>query len=69
LVCKPFWRKTDAFLRSSRNFNVYFGFLSALWLGISKLIDVARGIYGHLITNNPWFFIALTMMIMGTLLL
>ncbi|MDR6404407.1 MULTISPECIES: glycosyltransferase family 2 protein [Chryseobacterium] len=45
-----------------------FGFLSALWLGISKLIDVSRGIYGHLITNNPWFFIALTMMIMGTLL-
>ncbi len=45
-----------------------FGFLSALWLGISKLIDVSRGIYGHLITNNPWFYIALTMMIMGTLL-
>ncbi|HAO28802.1 MAG TPA: glycosyltransferase [Chryseobacterium indologenes] len=45
-----------------------FGFLSALWLGISKLIDVTRGIYGHLITNNPWFFIALTMMILGTLL-
>lgn len=44
------------------------GFLSALWLGVSKLIDVARGIYGHLITNNPWFYIALTMMIMGTLL-
>lgn len=44
------------------------GFLSAFWLGISKLIDVARGIYGHLITNNPWFFIALTMMLMGTLL-
>jgi len=44
------------------------GFLSALWLGLSKLIDVARGIYGHLITDNPWFFIALTMMMMGTLL-
>lgn len=44
------------------------GFLSALWLGVSKLIDVARGIYGHLITSNPWFFIALTMMLMGTLL-
>jgi glycosyltransferase involved in cell wall biosynthesis len=44
------------------------GFLSALWLGFSKLIDVARGMYGHLITDNPWFFIALTMMIMGTLL-
>jgi len=45
-----------------------FGFLSTIWLGISKLIDVSRGLYGHLITNNPWFFIALTMMLMGTLL-
>lgn len=44
------------------------GFLSALWLGISKLIDVTRGIYGNLIAENPWFFIALTMMILGTLL-
>ena len=44
------------------------GFLSAIWLGISKLIDVSRGIYGHLLTNNAWFFIALTMMILGTLL-
>lgn len=42
------------------------GFLSALWLGISKLIDVARGMYGHLIADNPWFYIALTMMILGT---
>ncbi|MCZ2082928.1 MULTISPECIES: glycosyltransferase family 2 protein [unclassified Kaistella] len=44
------------------------GFLSALWLGISKLIDVSQGIYGHLLTNNAWFFIALTMMVLGTLL-
>ncbi|QDP84110.1 glycosyltransferase family 2 protein [Chryseobacterium sp. SNU WT5] len=44
------------------------GFLSALWLGISKLIDVSQGIYGHLLTNNAWFFISLTMMIMGSLL-
>ena len=44
------------------------GFLSAFLLGLSKLIDVSRGIYGHLLTNNAWFFIALTMMILGTLL-
>ncbi|MCJ8497743.1 glycosyltransferase [Chryseobacterium salipaludis] len=43
------------------------GFLAALGLGISKLIDVSRGVYGHLITNNAWFFIALTMMILGSL--
>ena len=44
------------------------GFLSAIWLGISKLIDVSRGVYGNLIAENPWFFIAMTMMILGTLL-
>ena len=44
------------------------GFLSALWLGISKLVAVSRGVYGHLIADNPWFYIALTMMMMGTLL-
>lgn len=44
------------------------GFLSAFWLGISKLFAVSRGVYGHLLTNNAWFFIALTMMILGTLL-
>ena len=45
------------------------GFLSAIWLGVSKLIDVyIFKIYGNLISNNPWFFIALTMMILGSLL-
>lgn len=45
------------------------GFLSAFWLGVSKLIDVyAHHIYGNLIAENPWFYIALTMMLMGTLL-
>lgn len=44
------------------------GFLSALGLGISKLIDVSKGIYGSLIAQNPWFYISLTMMTLGTLL-
>ena len=45
------------------------GFLSAFWLGVSKLIDVyVYKIYGNLIAENPWFFISLTMMILGTLL-
>jgi len=45
------------------------GFLSAIWLGLSKLIDVyIFKVYGNLIANNPWFFIALTMMILGSLL-
>ena len=45
------------------------GLLSAIWMGVSKLIDVyIFKIYGNLIANNPWFFIALTMMILGSLL-
>ncbi|PIE50130.1 MAG: glycosyltransferase [Flavobacteriales bacterium] len=44
------------------------GFCSALGLGISKLIDVYNEVYGNLIADNPWFYIALTMMILGTLL-
>jgi len=42
------------------------GFLSALYLGISKLIAVAEGSYGNLISDNSWFYIFLTMMILGT---
>ena len=44
------------------------GLASAVGIGLSKLIDVSRHIYGNLIANNPWFYIALTMMILGTLL-
>lgn len=44
------------------------GFLSAVGIGISKLVKISQGIYGNLITDNPWFYIALTMMLMGTLL-
>lgn len=44
------------------------GFCSAFGLGVSKLYAIYRGIYGHLIADNPWFYISLTMMILGTLL-
>lgn len=47
----------------------FFGFAVALWLGVSKLL---AAYYYHerapLITTNPWFFIALVVMILGTLL-
>jgi glycosyltransferase involved in cell wall biosynthesis len=44
------------------------GFFSSLYIGISKLIKL----YNHkptiLVTDNPWFYIALTSMIIGSLL-
>ncbi|MFV0248368.1 MAG: glycosyltransferase family 2 protein [Tenacibaculum sp.] len=45
-----------------------FGFLSATYIGVIKLYMLANAIKTTLITNNPWFYIALTSMILGTLL-
>ncbi|BFM42104.1 glycosyltransferase family 2 protein [Flavobacterium sp. CFS9] len=42
------------------------GFLLAGYIGISKLYHMYNGMKYSLITNNPWFFIALTTMILGT---
>lgn len=42
------------------------GFGSAGYLGISKLIHLSRGIKASLITDNPFFYLAITCMILGT---
>lgn len=42
------------------------GFLAALWLGILKLYAVSHGVKIRLVTDNPFFYIALTSMILGT---
>lgn len=42
------------------------GFLSAGYIGISKLIKLYCNYETILVTNNPWFYIALTTMIIGT---
>jgi glycosyltransferase involved in cell wall biosynthesis len=42
------------------------GFLLAGYIGISKLYHMYNGMRYSLITSNPWFFIALTNMILGT---
>ncbi|WPO79271.1 glycosyltransferase family 2 protein [Flavobacterium sp. KACC 22761] len=42
------------------------GFLSAGYIGISKLYHMYMGMKYTLVTNNPWFYIALTTMVLGT---
>ncbi|WP_299014217.1 glycosyltransferase family 2 protein [uncultured Polaribacter sp.] len=49
-------------------FMFLFGTFSALYIGIIKLYKVYNGIKTILVTDNPWFYIALTSMILGTLL-
>lgn len=42
------------------------GFFAAAWIGIDKLICLANGIPARLVTNNPYFYISLVSMILGT---
>ena len=46
----------------------FFGFLFAVWIGASKLYKLYHHQPTILVTDNPWFYIALTTMILGTLL-
>ena len=45
-----------------------FGFTTAFYIGVIKLYRVYAKIKTILVTDNPWFYIALTSMILGTLL-
>ena len=44
------------------------GFVVAAWLGTQKLYIEFHHQRAPLVTSNPWFFIALTTMILGTVL-
>ena len=44
----------------------FIGFIAAFIIGADKLISLAQGIPMRLVTNSPYFYIALTMMIIGT---
>ena len=46
----------------------FFGLLSAGWIGGSKLYKLYEGQPSILVTDNPWFYISLTTMLIGTLL-
>ncbi|WP_324721197.1 glycosyltransferase family 2 protein [Salinimicrobium sp. HB62] len=46
----------------------FFGFLFAVWIGASKLYKLYHGLPNILVTDNPWFYISLTTMVLGTLL-
>lgn len=43
-----------------------FGFLVTLYLGVDKLVAMQLGQPARLVAENPWFYIALVVMILGT---
>lgn len=48
------------------SFMFIIGFVLAGYIGVSKLYHMYNDMRYNLVTNNPWFFIALTTMILGT---
>ncbi|HET8810634.1 MAG TPA: glycosyltransferase [Flavobacteriaceae bacterium] len=47
-------------------FMFFVGFLLTIWIGASKLYKLWNHIPDILITQNPWFYIALITMVIGT---
>lgn len=44
----------------------FIGFIAAAILGLDKLYALSNGIKQHLVTDSPYFYISLTMMMIGT---
>lgn len=44
----------------------FIGFIAAIIIGVDKLYSLANGIPQRLVTDSPYFYIALTMMMIGT---
>ena len=46
----------------------FIGFIAVIVVGASKLYAMTHGLHYRLVTDSPYFFIALTMMMLGTML-
>jgi len=44
----------------------FFGFIAAAWIGLSKLYKMYHELPNILVTQNPWFYISLILMVIGT---
>lgn len=42
------------------------GFLSSAWIGVQKVMSLGQGVKAALVTDSPYFYIALTTMVIGT---
>jgi glycosyltransferase involved in cell wall biosynthesis len=63
-----FGRRPMHFFGMIGTLMIIFGFLAAAWLGAQKLYYLHHGIKAILVTSSPYFYISLTLMIMGTIL-
>ena len=60
-----FGKKPMHFFGLVGTFMMVFGFASAVYVGLHKLTMLSMGIRAPLVTDNPYFFLAITCMIIG----
>ncbi len=61
-----FGRRPMHFFGALGTLMFVFGFFTSVFIGVSKLSKMYIGLEYNLVTENPWFYIALTVMILGT---
>ncbi|RXQ97580.1 glycosyltransferase [Ancylomarina salipaludis] len=61
-----FGKKPMHFFGLLGSFMFAIGFLSSAWIGVQKLVSMSHGVKAPLVTDSPYFYIALTTMIIGT---
>jgi glycosyltransferase involved in cell wall biosynthesis len=63
-----FAKKPMHFFGLLGTFTFFLGFVAAIIVGAHKLTMLAKGIRTPLVTSNPYFYLALTAMIIGSML-
>ncbi|MCK5029062.1 MAG: glycosyltransferase family 2 protein [Bacteroidales bacterium] len=61
-----FGKKPMQFFGTFGTLMFFAGLIAAGWLGAEKLISMWKGVRAPLVTSSPYFYIALTSMIIGT---
>jgi glycosyltransferase involved in cell wall biosynthesis len=68
IFISKFARKPMHFFGLMGTFTFFLGFIAAIIVGAHKLTMLAKGIRAPLVADNPYFYLALTAMIIGTML-
>jgi len=61
-----FGKKPMHFFGLLGSLMILIGFLSAMWIGLQKIIALSQGVKMPLVTDSPYFYIALTTMLIGS---
>ncbi|MCF0213974.1 MAG: glycosyltransferase family 2 protein [Muribaculaceae bacterium] len=63
-----FGRKPMHFFGLLGSLMFFIGFFAAAFVGFKKLYNMANGLHYSLVTDSPYFFLALTMILLGVML-